>query len=469
MSGTKLVAKQAFGINPNAKNCLSFSEDHHIAYICGHQVVITNTESKEQKFIPATSTYQHQSQGITAVTCSVGRKFIAVAERVDPCAIVTFYDTVHLKKKKVLTFAELGSTEIKCLAFSDDGRFLLTQGGGPEWNLVLWNVEKSVKVLSFTKVSLSDETPVHQVSFCPSDPSIIVVIGKSILRLFRYVEGQLRPITLAVRNYQSNFVSHCWLPDDIIIIGSESGEITLIENLEYRGVVYPTAADINDEPTPASCVSASPRGFVVGTYGGDIKSFERNDEVKEKYQLEDTVRIAGERGNITAFALGPDENLVIATDKNQLLSTPLTNLTKDGNPVFDNILTPFHVPNSRGECAITGIDVAMWKQVVVTCAKDRTVRVWNPTDRKLELMTEFEDDPLSLSVHPSGLYIAVAFSDKIRILSLLLEEIYLVREISARQCSLVKFSVGGHYLAAAVGSNLQVRLFVDCCSHYCMS
>lgn len=428
-----------------------------MAYACGHQVVIINTETKEQKFIPGTNTYQHQSKGISAILCSIGRKLIAVAEKCEPTAIVTFYDTVHLKKKKVLTYNELGSTEIKCLAFSDDGRFLLTQGCGPEWNLVMWNVEKSVKVLCSTKVSLSDDAPVHQVSFCPSDPNVVLVLGKGILRIFRYVEGQFRPITLAARNYTSNFISHCWLPEDILILGSEHGEVTLIENLEYRGVVYPSASDAVDDPTPVTCITGTARGFVVGTYGSDLKIFERNEEIKEKYQLEDTIRIPGQRGDISAFALGPDENLAISTDKNQLLTVPLTNLNvKEGTPNFENILSSFHMPNSKGEAAITGMDVAVWKQMVVTCGKDRTVRVWNPTEKKAELSMQFDEDPLSISVHPSGIYIAVAFTDKIRFLSLLLDEIFLVREIVARQCSLVKFSVGGHLLAAALGSNLQV-------------
>jgi hypothetical protein len=63
------------------------------------------------------------------------------------------------------------------------------------------------------------------------------------------------------------------------------------------------------------------------------------------------------------------------------------------------------------------------------------VRVWNPVDKKLELTKEFEEEPLSLSVHPSGVYLAVAFPDRIKILSLLLDDIALVREIPARSVS----------------------------------
>ena len=33
--------------------------------------------------------------------------------------------------------------EYVCLAFSHDGAFLAAQGGGPEWNLAVWQWEKS--------------------------------------------------------------------------------------------------------------------------------------------------------------------------------------------------------------------------------------------------------------------------------------------------------------------------------------
>eukprot|EP01031_Cornospumella_fuschlensis_P041418 gene41418-50536_t len=243
MSSGRLIVKQALGLNPNVKNCLSFVDDHSLAYVCGHQVVIANTEVREQAFIPATNTYQHQSLGITAIAACLGKKLLAVAEKVEPNAIVTFYDTKSLRKKKMLTAPELGSKEIKALVFSEDGKFLLTQGGGPEWNLVLWHVEKTAKALCSAKISLSDENPVHQISFCPWDNAVILVIGKGILRLFRFVEGQLRPLTITVRRDVANFLSHCWLPDETLVIGTENGEILMIENFEFRGHISTCRGD----------------------------------------------------------------------------------------------------------------------------------------------------------------------------------------------------------------------------------
>eukprot|EP01038_Epipyxis_sp_PR26KG_P006512 gene6512-8950_t len=481
MSGGKLVVKQAYGINGSVKNCFTFSQEHHLAYNCGHQVVILHTETKEQSFIPTTNTYQHQSLGICSITTSLSKKTIAVAEKYEPTAIVTFYDSHSLKKRKVLTNNDLGSSEIKCCAFSEDGKYFLTQGSAPEWNLVLWHVEKSIKILCTLKVSLSEE--VHQVSFCPWDSTIILVIGKNILRLYRYIEGQLRPIGLTVRRDQANFISHCWLPDDHLLLGTEGGEILLIEGLEYRGVVYPTIGSEQDEVSAVLCMAPTPRGFIIGSYSGEIKLFERQDDFKEKYQLELNYIIPGELGNNIACVMGSDESIIIATDLHHIITSSFSSINglKDGSTkdpsvgqtivaipggvalkgtqamgIFDHLLTFFHAPNSRGDCSITGIDTALWKPIVVTCGRDKSLRVWNLSEKRMELMKRFEDEPLSLSVHPTGMYIVVAFSDKIRMLTVLLEDLFQTREIAARSCSYVKFSRGGQYFASSNGANVQI-------------
>lgn len=73
------------------------------------------------------------------------RRLLAVAEAVlseRASPTVNIYDTSTLRRRKVLNWPEIGSTTIAAVSFSRDGRLCLTQGGAPEWKLVLWNVEK---------------------------------------------------------------------------------------------------------------------------------------------------------------------------------------------------------------------------------------------------------------------------------------------------------------------------------------
>ena len=60
---------------------------------------------------------------------------------------VQVYDPVTLKRRKLLSYSELGSTTIFSIAFSADGKLCLTQGAEPDWCLVLWSTEKAAKVL----------------------------------------------------------------------------------------------------------------------------------------------------------------------------------------------------------------------------------------------------------------------------------------------------------------------------------
>jgi cilia- and flagella-associated protein 57 len=461
----KVTIKHAFGINTKIKNCLSIAEDHQLVYVCGHQVVVMHTETKEQQFIAGT-TQAYQSTGISAFACSAAKKTIAVAEIVEPVAAVAFYDSQTLRRRKVLQYSELGSTEIRCLAFSYDGKLCLTQGAGPEWNLVLWNVEKSVKVLGCVKISMSDETPVHQVSFCPWDPNVILVIGKGLIRIFRVTEGQLRPVSVNVRREHANFISHTWLWDDKLLLGTEAGEILLLEGLEFRAVVYPVGGAGSDSTDLSPILSLSPvsKGFVVGTTEGEIWSFAIEEDSKEQYKKDETFSLPKAEGGIVSVCVTADDALICAVDTQQLFHFNLNNsqVTKEsgggggGSSGFDYLMTGFHSCTPSGDDAINGIDVALWKPIIVTCAKDNTVRVWNISERRIEITKHFAEEPCALSVHPAGLYVVIAFADKIRIASILLDDICITKEFNIRGCTEVRFSKGGHYIAAANGANVQI-------------
>lgn len=488
----KLVVKQVYGLTANSRNSLSFSADHHLVYNSGAYVVVQHTESKEQNFISAYGSHvqNNKSLGCTAIATSLPKKFIAVAERGETNGLVVFYDSHSFRKKRVLNFPELGSKEYKCIAFSDDGRQCLTQGAGPDWNLVLWAVEKNVKAIAHVKVSLSDDNAVNQISFCPWDPTLAVVIGKGFVRMFRIVDGVMKSSPLPVRRENANFISHIWLPDDILLLGTEGGEILLIENNEYRGVVFPaqtpggggsvtsgvpggsvvsggaggtanTGATGAEEMTPVYCFCQTPRGFVAGTVDGEVRFFERTTETREMFALVEAKTVPGGQGKVLAIVLDSDDTLICATETQQLFSINLSSLSQAKSEGTDDVLFEsfgcgFHAPNVRGEATITGIDLALWRPILATTGKDRTLRLWNPAERKLEAQHTFEDEPSALAIHPSGLYAAVAFQEKVQMLSLLVDGFSHMRDVNVRAVNIMKFSRGGQFIACGAGSVIQV-------------
>ena len=106
---------------------------------------------------------------------------------------------------------------------------------------------------------------------------------------------------------------------------------------------------------------------------------------------------------------------------------------------------------------------------MATCGSDKSVRVWNYLEKNtLEVIKNFDEKPLSLSFHPSGLHLVVSFPDKIRLINILDNDLVSFKDLPIKNCYEVKFSHGGHLFAAV--NNVMVQLFnfytLDQPSHY---
>lgn len=130
---------------------------------------------------------------------------------------------------------------------------------------------------------------------------------------------------------------------------------------------------------------------------------------------------------------------------------------------MEHALQSFHTEN------ITGLDICLRKSLVATCGADKSVRVWNYFEKNtLEVIKNFDEKPLSLSFHPSGLHLVVSFPDKIRLINILDNDLVSFKDLPIKNCYEVKFSNGGHLFAAV--NNVMVQLFnfytLDQPSHY---
>lgn len=150
-----------------------------------------------------------------------------------------------------------------------------------------------------------------------------------------------------------------------------------------------------------------------------------------------------------------------------MYSLPLTNVdlldTDDNN--FDVVPCAWHGPGSTGKAVVTGVDTCLRKPLIATCGLDRTVRIWNYQERSVELVKQFEEEALAIAMHPSGLHVAVAFTDKVRFLNLLMDDIRPFKDFSIKGCRELRFSHGGHFLAVANGQFAVVFDFFRCAQH----
>jgi len=96
------------------------------------------------------------------------------------------------------------------------------------------------------------------------------------------------------------------------------------------------------------------------------------------------------------------------------------------------------------------------KPLIITCSTDKSVRVWNYVDSTSDIVKVFLEEAHSVSLHPTGLYALVGFSDKLKLLNVLMDDIRPYKEFNVRSCREARFSNGGQYFAALHGNVIQI-------------
>ncbi|CAM9657374.1 unnamed protein product [Scytosiphon promiscuus] len=362
--------------------------------------------------------------------------------------------------------------------------------------------------LNFARTHVS-----RKVSFSPVDTSLACICGNSIFRFYRVTEADLRPMT-APRVKEHNFLSHAWLkqPEDHLILGTETGQLLLFRSGEF--VCYLVGAPGGQ--TKITALLPYSQGFVAGCSDGGMRLYVMDHadnpsptkmfDCKQTWRVESTADVVrlipcvklqmasqaasrpenewnpfifiGMPDSISwtlqqqllvlpftccyicsstrvmtqvSLALCPNEDRLCAvTSDNQLFEVKIiTQIIKDSDS--KPVISLFHGPGlSAG--GITGMDTCVRKPLVATCGMDRTIRVWNIMEQRLDLWKVFQEEPYSLAMHPSGLHLLVGFADKLRLMNILMDDIRACHEISIKQCREVKFSNGGSMFAAVNGN-----------------
>ncbi|KAL3131590.1 hypothetical protein ABBQ38_007889 [Trebouxia sp. C0009 RCD-2024] len=341
------------------------------------------------------------------------------------------------------------------MAFSPDGRLLAVQGGAPEWNLVLWVWEKS-KVVASVKTTNAAGNPIYQCLFNPGavgeGNGIVSVVGSGIFKCFKTAENSLKLLTsaLAKRDPQS-YMAHAWLPEgerERMVLGTDTGELLIIEGTELKATLQ------LDPGSTVHSIAAYAKGFLVGSDSGKLFLFERDGEgIARTYRKTKTLAIEGQAVKIRNLAVSPTEDTLLCTlENNQMYSLNLTNteVMKPDEMNFELVTQSFH------SAEILSIASCIRKPLVASVSSDHTVRLWNFLDKSTELVKNFTEDCYSVSVHPSGLIVLLGFADKLRLMTILMDDLRLIKEFSVKACKECCFSHGGHYFAAVNGNTISI-------------
>uniref|UniRef100_A0A3B5QF64 Cilia and flagella associated protein 57 n=1 Tax=Xiphophorus maculatus TaxID=8083 RepID=A0A3B5QF64_XIPMA len=450
-----------FGLRKGVKNNLCFVDEQTVVFPSGNSCVIHNTVQRWQRFIPGLE----GSLGLRALALSPNQRYLAVSEKAEKASVTVFdLHQEHGMKRNVLTAGDFLVQEFLSIAFSPDSKYLIGQSGAPEWLLIFWSWEKN-KLLATEKTTNSNN-PISQVShFSPHNNMQVCVSGNGIFKLFRYSEGNLKQNSIA-KVESINILCHTWLSEDRVIAGTDTGRLLVSQSGDVRREIKMSG---NVTKGVAKCgitaILSYSKGFVCSTGPGTVSLFEKIEDNVYRKSREIQILPAPASSDsaparcqeIDTMCMSPaEETLAVSTDRGQLYSINLSSaeMKREQLP-FDFLSQPFH------SASITGLSICIRKPFMATSSLDCSVRIWNYETKELELYKEFREEAFSVALHPTGLFVLVGFSDKLRLMNLFIDDIRTFKDFALPGCRECAFSHGGHMFAAVDRSVIHIYSFTS--------
>jgi len=204
------------------------------------------------------------------------------------------------------------------------------------------------------------------------------------------------------------------------------GEVVILEDYKVKQVI--DNAFGSEELFNITAIKEFSKGFFLGSDKGHIamwvRSEENNQSTNKENQIFDFIRA----WKITSLELAPiicldvnsTEEYIVAGCKNNniyinFIKTVGLNEAMDKDVKVNQVAKGFH------SGAITTIDIAVQRPLIVTCSKeDSTIRIWNykqNTCEQAKIYSAMDDAPLNknthplltIAIHPSGYYLAAGF------------------------------------------------------------
>eukprot|EP01138_Halocafeteria_seosinensis_P003456 gb/GECG01003532.1/.p1 GENE.gb/GECG01003532.1/~~gb/GECG01003532.1/.p1 ORF type:complete len:1206 (+),score=233.77 gb/GECG01003532.1/:1-3618(+) len=464
-----LIQRHVFGAKVNTDRALTFADDSHLLYPCGHSVVKYNIGNYSQNFINGSP-----NQGeITAIAGSHGKRYLAIAEAGStPC--VSLYNMRRLYRSKVLgSTPEVTNCEYSSIAFNKSDTKLVGLTSGKHQYIVLWTLDKGAVVAAHPVVYERGIT-LYGIQFNKLNSDILCVNGNGFLRFFTTENNNIAECPMDEEfagRETSDYTSAAYIAENQLISGTSQGGLLYFNDQDFK-LALPESPD--DGQAVLDVLSFS-RGFITASADGSVRIYEYADDVNiafsqsKKLQLTSSELEGGSR--ILSLAVSPAEDyLALATSVNAIYKLPLgTVLSKDEGDFAE--LVPAHGPKegeylhrrgSMNSCKVHSLDSAIRKPIVVTSGSDNTIRVWNYVDKTQELCKHFADTAFSVACHPSGLHILAGFTDKLRYMNVLLDDLRPMKEINIKNCKECRFAKGGHLFAAMNVKLIQVYNSYTC-------
>ncbi|CAO2604376.1 Echinoderm microtubule-associated protein-like 4, partial [Lemmus lemmus] len=342
---------------------------------------------------------------------------------------VRVWDSVSLSTLHVIG---LGTFErgVGCLAFSkaDSGVHLCVIDDSNEHMLTVWDWQKKSKV---AEIKTTNEV-VLAVEFHPTDANTIITCGKSHIFFWTWSGNSLTRKQGIFGKYEKPKFIQClaFLGNGDVLTG-DSGGIILIWS---KTTVEPPPGQIKAHDGSVFTLCQMRNGMLLTGGGKDRKIILWDHDLNPEREIE----VPDQYGTIRAVAEGKAEQFLVGTSRNFILRGTFN----DG----------FQIEVQGHTDELWGLATHPFKDLLLTCAQDRQVCMWNSVEHRLE-WTRLVDEPGHCAdFHPSGTVVAIGtHSGRWFVLDAETRDLVSIHTDGNEQLSVMRYSVDGTLLA--VGSH----------------
>ncbi|XP_077669970.1 echinoderm microtubule-associated protein-like 4 isoform X4 [Eretmochelys imbricata] len=353
---------------------------------------------------------------------------------------VRVWDSVSLMTLQVIG---LGTFErgVGCLDFSkaDSGSHLCVIDDSNEHMLTVWDWQRKSKV---AEIKTTNEV-VLAVEFHPTDANTIITCGKSHIFFWTWSGNSLARKQGIFGKYEKPKFVQClaFLGNGDVLTGDSGGIMliwskTTVESTPGKGPkgVYQISRQIKAHDGSVFTLCQMRNGMLLTGGGKDRKIILWDHDLNPEREIE----VPDQYGTIRAVAEGKADQFLVGTSRNFILRGTFN----DG----------FQVEVQGHTDELWGLATHPFKDLLLTCAQDRQVCMWNSVDHTLEWTRLLDEPGHCADFHPSGTVVAIGtHSGRWFVLDAETRDLVSIHTDGNEQLSVMRYSVDGTLLA--VGSH----------------
>uniref|UniRef100_A0A8C3HQP8 EMAP like 4 n=1 Tax=Chrysemys picta bellii TaxID=8478 RepID=A0A8C3HQP8_CHRPI len=321
----------------------------------------------------------------------------------------------------------------------DSGSHLCVIDDSNEHMLTVWDWQRKSKV---AEIKTTNEV-VLAVEFHPTDANTIITCGKSHIFFWTWSGNSLARKQGIFGKYEKPKFVQClaFLGNGDVLTGDSGGIMliwskTTVESTPGKGPkgVYQISRQIKAHDGSVFTLCQMRNGMLLTGGGKDRKIILWDHDLNPEREIE----VPDQYGTIRAVAEGKADQFLVGTSRNFILRGTFN----DG----------FQVEVQGHTDELWGLATHPFKDLLLTCAQDRQVCMWNSVDHTLEWTRLLDEPGHCADFHPSGTVVAIGtHSGRWFVLDAETRDLVSIHTDGNEQLSVMRYSVDGTLLA--VGSH----------------